>query len=115
MHVVSAGVLENWNVLSDAQLVAHVVTGRTALFEILLRRHAERVYRALRAIVKDDDKAEELLQRVFVDAYANLRQFDRTQAFATWLTQIAVRTAGSRPRGAGLVGLMSCEAGGGRT
>ena len=95
MHLVSASVLEKWNALSDAQVAAHVVMGRTALFEVLMRRHNERLYRTVRAIVRDDGKAEELLQHAFVNAYANLRQFDPTTPFAIWLTRIAVKAAAS--------------------
>lgn len=95
MHLVSASVLEEWNRLSDTQIAAQVMMGRTALFEVLVRRHNERVYRTVRAIISDDAKAEELLQQIFVNAYANLRQFDRTTPFAIWLTRIALRTAAS--------------------
>jgi RNA polymerase sigma-70 factor (ECF subfamily) len=91
--LVSASVLEKWNGLSDAQIAAQVMMGRTALFEMLMRRHNEHLYRTVRAIISDDDKAEELLQQVFANAYANLRQFDRTTPFAIWLTRIAVKTA----------------------
>lgn len=93
MHMVSAGILEDWDVLRDAQLVTHVLDGRTALFEILMRRHIERVYRTVRAAGTDDGRAEEVLRQVFVAAYASLRRFDGRQPFATWLTQLAVRTA----------------------
>ena len=93
MHLVSASVLEKWNALGDAQIAAHVVIGRTALFEVLMRRHSERIYRTVRAIVRDDDAAEQLLQRTFVQAYANLRQFDGLTPFAIWLTRIAVQVA----------------------
>jgi DNA-directed RNA polymerase specialized sigma24 family protein len=92
MHVVSAGILEHWDVLGDAQLVAHVLDGRTALFEILMRRHIERVYRTVRAAGTADGRAEEVLQQVFVAAYAGLERFDGRQPFATWLTQLAART-----------------------
>ena len=95
MHLVSAAVLEKWNALSDAQIAAEVVTGRTALFEVLMRRHNERVYRTVRAVVRDDGKAEQLLQQAFVNAYANLSQFDPTTPFAIWLTRIAVKAAAS--------------------
>ena len=93
MYFVSASVLERWNRLSDAQIAAQVVTGRTALFEVVMRRHNERVYRTVRAVVRDDAKAEALLQQVFVEAYVKLRQFDRTTSFAIWLTRIAMTTA----------------------
>jgi hypothetical protein len=38
MHVVNAAVLEQWNTLSDEQVVADVLEGQTALFEVLMRR-----------------------------------------------------------------------------
>ena len=96
MHLVNAAVLEEWDTLSDSRIAAHVVRGRTALFEVLMRRHDERAYRTVRAITGDDSRAEELLQQVFIDAYANLRQFDGTTPFEIWLTRIAVRTATRR-------------------
>ena len=63
MHVVSAPVLEAWGCLADEQIVEKVVAGQTALFEVLMRRHNERVYRAARAIIKDESEAEDIMQR----------------------------------------------------
>jgi RNA polymerase sigma-70 factor (ECF subfamily) len=98
MHIVNAAVIERWGSLSDAQLVAQVLEGQTALFEILMRRHNERIYRAARAILRDDREAEDVMQQAYVNAYAHLRQFDHRAAFATWLTRIAVHEALSRAR-----------------
>jgi RNA polymerase sigma-70 factor (ECF subfamily) len=61
MHVVNAAVLEQWNSLSDEQVVGQILAGHTALFEILMRRHNERLYRAARAIVLDDSEAEDVM------------------------------------------------------
>src|SRR5678816_4242724 len=52
MHIVSAPVLDGWTLLSDEQVVTRVLAGQTALFEILMRRHNERIYRAARAILR---------------------------------------------------------------
>jgi len=90
MQMVSGTVLERWSALSDEQVVAQVLEGQTALFEVLMRRHNERIYRAARAILRDDREAEDVMQQAYVNAYAHLRQFDRRAAFATWLTRIAV-------------------------
>jgi RNA polymerase sigma-70 factor (ECF subfamily) len=98
MHVVNAAVLEQWSALSDEQVVAQVLAGQTALFEILMRRHNERVYRAARAIVHDESEAEDVMQQAYVNAYAHLRQFDGRSSLATWLTRIAVNEAISRAR-----------------
>lgn len=98
MHLVSAIVLERWQALSDEQIVAQVVSGHIALFEVLMRRHNERIYRAARAIVRSDDEAEDVMQQAYVNAYAHLRQFDHRAKFSTWLTRIAVNEALARVR-----------------
>jgi RNA polymerase sigma-70 factor (ECF subfamily) len=98
MHLVSAAVLEQWNGLSDEEVVAQVLSGQTALFEVLMRRYNERVYRAARAIVRDDREAEDVMQQAYVNAYAHLRQFHGLARFSTWLTRIAVNEALARVR-----------------
>lgn len=98
MHMVSATVLEQWTGLSDEDIVARVLHGQTALFELLMRRHNQRVYRAARAILRDDREAEDVMQQAYVNAYAHLRQFDGRAQFSTWLIRIAVHEAIARAR-----------------
>jgi RNA polymerase sigma-70 factor (ECF subfamily) len=93
MHVVSATVLERWGALSDEQIVSQVLSGQTALFEVLMRRHNERLYRAARAILRDEREAEDIMQQAYVNAFTHLRQFDGRAQFSTWLTRIAVHEA----------------------
>jgi RNA polymerase sigma-70 factor (ECF subfamily) len=98
MHVVSAPVLEAWGCLPDEQIVERIVAGQTALFEVLMRRHNERLYRAARAIVRDEHEAEDVMQQAYVNAYSHLRQFDGRSQFSTWLTRIAMHEAFARVR-----------------
>ena len=98
MHVVNAAMLERWKGLSDEQVVAQVLDGQTALFEVLMRRHNERVYRAARAIVRNDAEAEDVMQQAYVNAYLHLRQFNGTARFSTWLTKIAINESLTRVR-----------------
>jgi RNA polymerase sigma-70 factor, ECF subfamily len=98
MHIVNAPVLERWGRLSDEEIVAGVLDGHTALFEILMRRHNERIYRVARAILRDDSEAEDVMQQAYVNAYAHLRQFHGRAQFSTWLTRIAVNEALARAR-----------------
>ena len=98
MHLVSAPVLEAWGCLSDEQVVERILGGQTALFEVLMRRHNERLYRAARAIVRDESEAEDVMQQAYVNAYSHLRQFDGRSQFSTWLTRIAIHEALARVR-----------------
>jgi RNA polymerase sigma-70 factor (ECF subfamily) len=83
---------------SDDDIVQQVLAGQTALFELLMRRYNERLYRAARAITRDDPEAEDVMQQAYVNAFANLRQFKGHAQFATWLTRIAINEALARVR-----------------
>jgi len=109
MHIVSARVLEQWDSLTDEEVVGHVLTGQTALFEILMRRYNERVYRVARAIVRDEGEAEDVMQQAYVNAYASLRQFAGRARFSTWLTRIAINESLSRVRRRGKYELFDDE------
>jgi RNA polymerase sigma-70 factor (ECF subfamily) len=98
MQLVNAATLEQWSAMDDEQVIAHVLAGQTALFEVLMRRHNERVYRTARAILHDDGEVEDVMQQAYVNAYAHLRQFDGRAAFATWLTRIVVHESLARAR-----------------
>ena len=98
MPVLSAQGFEQWNALTDEQVVAQVLSGETALFEVLMRRHNERVYRVARAIVRDDQEAEDVMQQAYVNAYAHLGQFTGKARFSTWLTKIAINESLARVR-----------------
>jgi RNA polymerase sigma-70 factor (ECF subfamily) len=84
--------------LSDEEIVARVLKDETALFEILMRRHNEQLYRAARAILRDEREAEDVMQEAYVNAYTHLAQFDGRAKFSTWLTKIAVYEAIARAK-----------------
>jgi RNA polymerase sigma-70 factor (ECF subfamily) len=84
--------------LTDEEVVARVIAGETALFEVLMRRHNQRLFRIARAIVRDNAEAEDVMQEAYVRAYAQLSQFEGRAAWATWLTRIAVNEALARVR-----------------
>ena len=84
------------SVISDEQVIERVKAGETYLFEIIMRRHNQRVFRAARAIVKDDAEAEDVMQETYVRAFAHLAQFRGDALLSTWLTRIAAHEAFAR-------------------
>jgi RNA polymerase sigma-70 factor (ECF subfamily) len=84
--------------LADEEVVQRVLAGDTAMFEILMRRHNQRLYRIARAILRDDSEAEDLIQDSYVRAYQHLGQFQGRAKFSTWLSRIAVHEALARRR-----------------
>jgi RNA polymerase sigma-70 factor, ECF subfamily len=84
--------------LTDKLLVRRVLAGETALFEILVHRHSQKVYRAARSVLRQDDDAADVVQETFLRAYRNLKQFAGKAKFSTWLTRIALYEARARTR-----------------
>ena len=84
--------------LTDLEIVRRVKAGEGALFELLMRRYNQRLYRVARSIVKDDAEAEDVMQQAYVNAYTHLDQFADRAKFSTWLTRITVYEALARLR-----------------
>ncbi len=84
--------------LSDGDVVRRVRAGETALFEVLMRRHDQRVYRTIRSILRDESEAEDAMQQAWLQAYLHLAEFEGAAAFSTWLVRIAANEALQRLR-----------------
>ena len=66
--------------ITDEEIVARVRAGETHLFELVMRRHNRRIFRAARAILRDDHEAEDVMQDAYVRAYAHLHEFEGVRA-----------------------------------
>ncbi len=78
---------------TDRELVDRVLAGERADFEVLVRRHNQRLFRAARAITRSDTDAEDVLQQTWLDVFRHLAQFRGEAAFTTWATRIAINAA----------------------
>jgi len=82
----------------DDEVVRRVREGEHALFEVLMRRYNQRLYRVARSILRDETEVEDVMQQAYVNAYLHLDQFAGRARFSTWLTRIAVHEALARVR-----------------
>jgi RNA polymerase sigma-70 factor, ECF subfamily len=87
---------------SDEELIRRIRAGDAALFEALMRRYNQRLYRVARGIVRDEGEAEDVMQQAYLNAFTHLHQYENRGSFAGWLTRIAVHEAlaGHRRRAA---------------
>ena len=84
--------------VTDTSLVSRTAGGDHAAFEALMRRHNGRMFRAARAILKDDSEAEDAVQEAYLDAYRHMADFRGESQVGTWLVRIAVNHALMRLR-----------------
>lgn len=77
----------------ERTLISRTVAGDRSSARTLYDRHAKRVHRLVFRICGDEELACDLVQDVFVRAFAQLAGFRGDSAFTTWLHRIAVTTA----------------------
>src|SRR4029078_4153311 len=98
METLASAVVPPLAALTDTDIVGRVLAGESALFEILMRRHNQRVYRAVRAVVKEEGDVEDVMQQAYINAFTHLHQFEERSQFSTWLIRIALHEAFGRRR-----------------
>jgi RNA polymerase sigma-70 factor (ECF subfamily) len=79
--------------MADEDVVRRVLDGEVLLFEVVMRRNNQRLYRVTRAILGNDAEVEDVVQEAYLKAYEHLRQFAGKSAFSTWLISITINEA----------------------
>ena len=82
----------------DASLVERVLAGDEMAMERLVRTHNRLLYRTARAILLDDDEAEDAVQEAYIRAFRALPRFQGNIALSTWLVRIVANECFSRRR-----------------
>jgi len=78
--------------------VEKVLNGETELFEILMRRYNELLYRTIRSYFDQESDIEDIMQDAYVKTYQKLYQFKNESTFSTWLVRIGINEALQRKR-----------------
>lgn len=86
------------DVKDDAALARAVAAGDLGAFAQLMRRHNRTLFRTARAILRDDDEAEDALQEAYLSAYRSIAKFRGDARLATWLVRIVANEAFARLR-----------------
>jgi RNA polymerase sigma-70 factor (ECF subfamily) len=90
-------VLENQaNTVTDAELVRRIIAGEHDIYEVIIRRYNQRLYRVARSMIQNQQEAEDIVQDTYARAFEHLCQFEGRTLLSTWLTKIAVNQARSR-------------------
>jgi len=78
--------------LSDPILVTRAKSGDARALEALCARHAPRVERLARHILRDPEDARDAAQEALAKLCVRLRQFRGESQFSTWLHRLVVNT-----------------------
>lgn len=79
--------------LADEAVIERIRQGDTEAYEIIMRRYNQRLYRAARSILQDEDTAQDAVQEAYISAFYKLDSYKPGGSFAAWLTRITVNEA----------------------
>ena len=80
--------MQNDNNLTDEKLVTKIQSGKTDLFSVIIDRYEDRLFRYAKNIIKDENKAIDIVQDSFIKTYVNLNGFNTTKKFSSWIYRI---------------------------
>ena len=86
-------VRERLHALDDSALVAEFLAGEERGFQELVERYQTRLLNFIFRTIGDRERAEDLVQEVFIRVYRHLHRFDPSKKFSTWVYTIASNLA----------------------
>lgn len=75
------------------EVIKEIQAGKGHLFKELIDRYRSQVAGIAYKMVGDYDDAKDITQMVFVKTFYNIKRFDTTKRFSTWLYRIAVNAS----------------------
>jgi RNA polymerase sigma factor (sigma-70 family) len=75
---------------SEQEIIAKIIAGQMALFELLIRRYNALLYKIARSYDFDHEESKDLLQETHIAAYQNLDKFEGRASYKTWIAKIMV-------------------------
>jgi len=79
--------------ITETEIINRIISGEKELFEILLRRNNQKLYRVIRGYISDVQEIEDLMQNTYIKAFEKLYQFQHKSEFSTWLIRIGINEA----------------------
>lgn len=79
--------------LDDSGVVASQLVGNDRAFGVLVERYQKRLLNFIYRIIGDRERAEDLVQEVFIRVHRHLHRFDQSKKFSTWIYTIASNLA----------------------
>jgi len=76
--------------LTDEAIVNRILSGEKELFELLMRRNNQKLFRVLRSYLRNMEDIEDAMQETYLKAFRKLDQFRSDSAFSTWLIKIGI-------------------------
>lgn len=75
--------------LTDEEIIEKVRTSNQDLYALVVDRYQKKLVRYVNNLIKNEDKAIDVVQESFIKAYINLNSFNIEKKFSSWIYRIA--------------------------
>jgi RNA polymerase sigma factor (sigma-70 family) len=82
--------MTNEQVTSDSEIIDEIINGKKEMYELLIRKYNQRLYRVAKGILWEEADIEDAIQDAYIKAYKNLSKFEKRSTFSTWITRILI-------------------------
>jgi RNA polymerase sigma-70 factor (ECF subfamily) len=75
--------------LTDEEIIVRVRTSNQDLYSVIIDRYQKKLVRYVYNLIKNEDKAIDIVQESFIKAFVNLNSFNIEKKFSSWIYRIA--------------------------
>ena len=102
MEAVHINDVKNYK-LEEKELIRRILVGEKELYEILVKRNNQKLYRIVRSYLMDEAEIEDIMQDTYVKAFTKLYLFKMESQFSTWLIRIGINESLARLKDKGRI------------
>lgn len=81
--------MTDYEYLTDEEIIKKVRTSNQDLYAVIVDRYQKKLVRYVNNLIKNEDKAIDVAQESFINAYVNLNSFNIEKKFSSWVYRIA--------------------------
>src|SRR3989344_6639402 len=74
--------------ITDEELVQKISAGEHDLYSAIIDRYQDKLLRYAMGMIRDHDKATDIVQETFTKAFINLKSFNISKSFSSWIYRI---------------------------
>ena len=82
--------------IPESEVISRILSGEKELYEILMRRNNQKLFRVIRGYLSEQNEIEDIMQDTYLLAYEKLWQYKQNAQFSTWLIRIGINQALAR-------------------
>jgi RNA polymerase sigma-70 factor (ECF subfamily) len=80
--------MSDYEIFSDEEMVEKIRSIDQDFYAVIIERYQNKLLRYATNLIKDKDKAADVVQDSFIKAFINLKSFDIKKSFSSWIYRI---------------------------